>query len=310
VGTIKTLIKIRKEKFDVVHWQHFNTLPPVETFMAKSLRWLSQFIVITVHDVDPWSMVKGKSDFLLRTTYQSANCIVVHHEANRLAIAKNYLIPENRIRVVPHGSYVEFEKELPGKELSRRELGIPDDGPVLLFFGEIRPEKGLIHLIRSMKLVISAIAGVRLVIAGRPRHMDMTECQREIQSSGSSEAIVTRFEYIDDSLVAKYFAMSDVIVLPYLAITQSGVLFEAMTAGRPVVVTDTGAMGPTVREAKIGLVVEPADEVGLARSIIEILENPDLAKAMSENGRKAAEEQFSWSNCAKQTVLIYNEFKP
>jgi glycosyltransferase involved in cell wall biosynthesis len=309
IGTFRALGRIRNGNFDVIHWQHFNTFPPAETLMAKIIRWWKQPLVITVHDIDPWSMVIGKADFLLRATFHAAERLIVHHNANRNDLSVNYRIPEEIIRVVPHGSYVNFSASVPSQKSSRQRLDLPIEARILLFFGEIRPEKGLIHLIRAMKRVHARLPDARLVIAGRPRHMDMSECLIEIRSAGLEDVVICRFEYIEDSLVEAYFAMADLVMLPYIAITQSGVLFEAMTGGCPVVATDTGALGPTVQESGVGTVVPPGDVEALANAAVEILENRALAAQMGRNGRQAAEQSYSWSRCAKETAAIYGELK-
>jgi glycosyltransferase involved in cell wall biosynthesis len=135
--------------------------------------------------------------------------------------------------------------------------------------------------------------------------MDMTECIEEIRRLGLEEAVIKRFEYIADEHVAAYFSMADLVAIPYVAITQSGILFEAMTFGCPVVTSDVGAVGPTVLENDIGLVVPPGDEDELARAIERVVSEPDLSRTFSENGRRAAADRYSWQQCAKTTDQVY-----
>lgn len=309
IATIRTIGLIRKGRFDVVHWQHYNTFPPAETLLAKSLRWLDQKLVITVHDIDPWSAVKVSSMSLLRTTFQCANRYIVHHDSNREELSRRYGIPRSVISVVPHGSYVDFSSDLQDTASSRRILEIPEHASVVLFFGEIRPEKGLIHLIRAIAQLQSKHPDLRLVIAGRPRHMDMSECMEEIKRLKLEEVVIMRLEYIKDEHVSAYFLATDLVAIPYVAITQSGILFEAMTFGCPVVASDVGAVGPTVLENNIGIVVPPGDEEELAQAIAEIINNPYLSKKFSENGRRVAEERYSWNQCALATSKLYEHLQ-
>lgn len=307
VGTGATLKRLWTGEFDVIHWQFFNVFPPAETLMAKMLFSLRERLVLTVHDVTPWSAVKGKSNFLLRATYQTAKRIIVHHEVNRNELATTFRLPRERIRVVPHGSFTHFSTGGLDRTQSRTMLGLPEEAPLILFFGEIRPEKGLIYLIRALKTILAHVPHARLVIAGRPRHMDMSECLSTIRDLGLQESVILRLEHIKDEHVEAYFCMADVVALPYVAITQSGVLFEAMTAGRPVVVTDVGAIGPTVREAKVGHVVPPGQVEPLASAILDLLGNSDRAQQMGQNGRRAALDTYSWARCAQATLTVYRE---
>ncbi|MBD3219892.1 glycosyltransferase, partial [bacterium] len=90
-------------------------------------------------------------------------------------------------------------------------------------------------------------------------------------------------------------------------ITQSGVVFQAMTAGVPVVATDTGGLGHTVREAGCGVVVPPGDERALADALVELLIDPDRAHEFGAAGRRAAATTFSWEACARLTRGVYQE---
>jgi glycosyltransferase involved in cell wall biosynthesis len=265
---------------------------------------------MTIHDVSPWSVVRGRAAFLLRSTFRSAERIIVHHKANQTDLVKRYELPEKEVRVIPHGSFVGLSGDESGKRESRKLLGLPEEGRFILFFGEIRPEKGLINLVRAMSELRGDVPDSYLVIAGRPRHMDMDECMSEISKLDLADAIIARLHYIDDDLVNAYFSMADVVALPYVDITQSGILFEAMTAGRPVVATDVGGLGPTVREAEVGLVVPPGAPVPLADALKTILNDEQLAAKMSENGRRAALGAFSWSQCADSTLTVYRELVP
>jgi len=137
--------------------------------------------------------------------------------------------------------------------------------------------------------------------------MDLSECLAAIREGSLDDSVMLRGGYVDDELVSTYFSMADLVVLPYVAISQSGVLFEATTVGRPVVVTDVGAMGATVREAHIGLVVEPEQPSALADAIVRILTDEVAARRMSENGLRAAASSYSWRRCAELTVAVYRE---
>jgi glycosyltransferase involved in cell wall biosynthesis len=309
-GVSKALWRLRTGDFDIIHWQLFNIFPPAETVMAKLLWGLRERLVMTIHDVDPWSAVKGKSHFWLRSTYRTAPRLIVHHEVNRKELAAHYQLRSERIHVVPHGSFTHFTTGSLDQKLSRKMLGLPENARIVLFFGEIRHEKGLIYLIRATQAIRARIPDLCLVIAGRPRHIEMSECLTEIETAGLKDVVITRLQHIEDNLVEAYFSSADLVVLPYLAITQSGVLFEAMTAGRPVVATDVGALGPTVQESQAGYVVPPGQVQPLAEAIVAVLQQPDVAQQMAQNGRRAALDMYSWARCAQKTMAVYRELLP
>jgi glycosyltransferase involved in cell wall biosynthesis len=306
-ATFRMLGEIRGGDFDVVHWQHFNVLPPLETFTARALGRLRRRLVTTVHDIDAWAAVKGSAPWMLRQTYLAAARLIVHHAANRPHLAERFGIPEDRIRVVPHGSYDAFRTRPVDRAAARKLLGVPADDPLVLFFGEIRREKNLDGLIRAMAQVRRRVPRARLLAAGKLRHVDPMLFITEIQRHGLREAVDLRPVYVDDAHVDAHFAAADVVALPYRDITQSGVVFQAMTAGKPVVATDTGALGHTVREAGCGLVVPVGDDDALARAIADVLVNPERAGFLGAAGLEAAATTFSWKRCARDTWAIYEE---
>jgi glycosyltransferase involved in cell wall biosynthesis len=306
-ATLRMLAAVRGGGYDVVHWQHFNVLPPLESFTARALGPLRRRLVTTVHDIDSWDAVKGSSPALLRRTYGAAARLIVHHEANRPALAARFGIAEDRIRVVPHGSYDVFRTHPVDRAAARRLLGVPRDARVVLFFGEIRREKNLVGLVRAMSPLRRRVPGAYLLAAGKLRHFDPSLVTREMDRLELREAVDFRPVFVDDAHVDAYFAAADLVALPYRDITQSGVVFQAMTAGRPVVATDTGGLGHTVREAGCGLVVPVGDEVALVEALARLLEDPDQARTLGERGREAAATTFSWDRCGRDTWAVYEE---
>lgn len=306
-ATLRMLASVRRGGYDVVHWQHFNVFPPLETFTASALGPLQKRLVTTVHDIDSWDAVRGSSPDRLRRTYQAAARLIVHHEANRAQLAERFEIPIGRIRVVPHGSYDVFRTHPVDRTAARRLLGVPHDAPVVLFFGEIRREKNLDGLVRALAPVRRRVPDAMLLIAGKLRHFDPELVTDELDRLGLRDAVDFRPVFVDDAHVDAYFAACDVVALPYRDITQSGVVFQAMTAGRPVVATDTGGLGHTVREAGCGLVVPVDDEAALAGALAELLSDPDRARELGERGREAAATTFSWERCARDTWAVYEE---
>jgi len=306
-ATWRMLEAVRRGRFDVVHWQHFNVLPPLETFTSWRLERMPAPLVITVHDIDTWDAVKVGSAGLLRSTFDAADRLIVHHDANRPHLADRFDLSEERIRVVPHGSYDVFRQADISREAARKLLGVPRDVRLVLFFGEIRAEKNLEGLIRVMVPVREQTPDAYLLAAGKIRHVDPADISAEIDRLDLREAVDFRPVYVDDTHVDAHFAAADVVALPYRDITQSGVVFQAMTAGVPVVATDTGALGHTVREAGCGLVVPSGDDAALAGALSTLLGDPERAAALGAAGREAAATTFSWDECARLTRGVFDE---
>jgi glycosyltransferase involved in cell wall biosynthesis len=306
-ATVRMLADLRGRDFDVVHWQHFNVLPPLETATAAALGRLRRRLVTTVHDIDAWGAVKAGSPAWMRRTYHAAARLIVHHEANRPLLADRFGIDPDRIRVVAHGSYDAFALAPVDRAEARRRLGVPADAPLVLFFGEIRAEKNLDGLLRAMVDLRRRVPGARLLAAGKLRRLDPAVYTDQIAALGLQDAVDFRPGYVDDALVDAHFAAADVVALPYRDITQSGVVFQAMTAGVPVVATESGALGHTVRESGCGATVPVDDDAALAAALADLLTDAAAAAACSARGRDAAATVYSWDRCARDTMAVYRE---
>ena len=103
--------------------------------------------------------------------------------------------------------------------------------------------------------------------------------------------------YVPDDEVEKYFAACDLVVLPYLSATQSGIVQIAYGFEKPVVVTDVGGLPEVVTNGKTGYVVKSADTNALVSAIIKYFEE-DKEKEFTENIRKES-YRFSWERMSE-----------
>jgi glycosyltransferase involved in cell wall biosynthesis len=122
---------------------------------------------------------------------------------------------------------------------------------------------------------------------------------------GFSHRIHWHLDYVPNEWVATLMAISDVVVLPYRAITQSGVLQVAYACGKPVVGTRIGGLPDVIHAGETGLLADPHDPPSLANTIIEMLTNPEKVKQMGLNARRLAETQYSWLTVAGRIKAVF-----
>jgi glycosyltransferase involved in cell wall biosynthesis len=154
----------------------------------------------------------------------------------------------------------------------------------VLLFGRIFAYKGLGTLVRAEALLTERLRDLRIVIAGRGD--DPKTFRSEM---GAPQRYDIRHRYIDDGEVAQLFLDADLVVLPYSEASQSGVLHVAGSFGKPVVATDVGELGSTVREQNLGLVVAPSDPASLAEAIAFLAERPGVRASLGASARAFAE---------------------
>jgi glycosyltransferase involved in cell wall biosynthesis len=192
------------------------------------------------------------------------------------------------IKQVEHPAYDLPNLQRCSRERAREKLEI--EGDIVLFFGFVRPYKGLNVLLDAMAIVLRK-RQCTLVVAGEIWG-DPGVYSEQIQRLGMAERVRLVGDYISQQDVAAYFGASDLVVLPYLSATGSGVVKLAYSYHRPVIVTDVGSLPEAVIEGTTGYVVETGDADALARSILTYLSRSDRAAVEAAVARHV--QKFSW----------------
>jgi D-inositol-3-phosphate glycosyltransferase len=177
------------------------------------------------------------------------------------------LFPAAKSKKSPHPIYEYFGDPL-AKSDARLRLNILEE-KVILFFGYIRAYKGLMILIDAMnelKRWRFNFEGMKLIVVGEP-YEDMKKYHSRIEELHLGSRIQIISDYVANDMVAIYFSAADVVVLPYLSATQSGIVQIAYNFNKPVIVTDVGGLGEVVLDGITGYVVPPNDPVALAEAI-------------------------------------------
>jgi glycosyltransferase involved in cell wall biosynthesis len=168
------------------------------------------------------------------------------------------------------------------RDEARKRLGVERYRRLILFFGSIKPSKGLDHLIGAFAAVAAADPQARLLIAHEPRGVDPERCRAQIDLLGLEGKVLYRPGYVEPETVPDHFAASDLVALPYVRIYQSGVLHLVYRFGKLVVAARIGGFVEDVAEGRSGLLVPPGDEPALASAIGGMLASPSRLARMAE----------------------------
>ncbi len=170
----------------------------------------------------------------------------------------------------------------------------------MLFFGVIRPNKGLPVLLKAMR----RLPECRLTIVGeseRPCYLDEINALIAALPAGQVDL---NAHYIEEKDIAGVFDRAQLLILPYTEFaSQSGVLHQAVAHGRPVVATSEGGLGESVREWGIGEVVAAHDEAALAVGIRRALQ-PDVFRAAAAATVRVRQDH-TWPRMAEATLDAY-----
>lgn len=190
------------------------------------------------------------------------------------------------------------------QEMARDQLRLPQKKPLFLFFGALRWDKGPDILLESLLLLHG---DWHIVMAGEPSKIGEIEIKQYQKKLREPERLFTRLERIPERNVAKYFVAADAVILPYRKIFKgtSGILQHAIAAGRPVISSDVGEVGPIVKENELGILVKPESPESLAEGIHDFLiRREELTKKVRLHGLQYAKFN-DWRIMAKKVREAY-----
>mgnify|MGYP001158616553 FL=1 len=210
------------------------------------------------------------------------------------------LFPNAKYSYTPHPLYDIFGKSI-NKDLSKRELKIKE-GKLILFFGLIRPYKGLDLLIEAANIIKNKLTDFKILAIG-DCYDNPEPYSKMIDKYKINDIFDLRFEFVPNDKVHLYFSASDVIVLPYKSATQSGIVPVAYHFNKPVIVTNVGGLSEIVQQGNTGYIVEP-DSTQISDSIIKFYN--DSEKINFKENIKLFNKNFTWEKFIKviEDVLL------
>ena len=243
---------------------------------------------------------------LYRGVYRCFAALFLHGEANCRRFRELYpRIPASRIHSIQIGSSVILDPEEERDVDVRARHGIPEDAPVVLFFGTLLPSKGIEDLIEAFVTVHARRPDARLLIAGHPsRLMEEGELARHAARLGLEDVVTVAEGYVPNEELGALMGTALVAVLPYRSATASGALQAAYTYGRPVIATRVGGLPEVVDEGESGLIVSPERPDELAEAILTLIEDPAAAERMGAHARHLARTRHSWTSIADTILTV------
>ena len=284
-----TYKKIRAHQPDVVifPWWIFFWMPQF-AFLTRMIHANTDARVLFIcHNV-----VAHESHFIARwcTKYvlTGADLFLVHSSEDLKNLKA--MIPQATVKQVFHPSYDQFPRTDLSKESARRLLGV--DGHVILFFGFVRPYKGLDYLLDALPRIL-AEQQVKLLIVGE-FWRDKARYLQKIKTLGIDDAVQVSDAYVSNEEIERYFVAADLLVMPYTSATGSGIVQLSFGFGLPVVVTSVGALPEVVKDGETGFVVPPMDSEVLAEKVLAFFKN-GLGKTFAENIDRE-KYRFTWNH--------------
>ncbi len=285
---IRAGLRIARLKPDVVIVQWWHPYFALALFkICQIVRLMrSGKVVFICHNVLPHER-SGVDRLLSRLAFTVPHGFIVQSTEDRdnlLAVR-----PTAPVEVRPHPIYDFFKRGDLTQVEARRRIGA-GTGPLLLFFGYVRPYKGLRHLIEAMPEIRRRLKAELFVVG--EFYEDRGPYDALVHEHGLETCVRFVDRYVGNEEVEAFFAASDLVVLPYITATQSGIVQIALAFDRPVVVTEVGGLPEVVSPGKTGFIVPPADPAALADAVVRFFEESWGEKMAPHFARER--ERFSW----------------
>lgn len=296
---------------DVLHFHYVQQLYGYETIHAR-LRWVLRLArnfllarlwgyrtVFTLHDLTPsYALKPGWVDYLgYLAAVHLCHSVIVHCEVARSAVHRRFG-RRRGVYIVNHPHYADIYPNTISHAEARQRLGLAPDSLVYLFFGGLRPNKGLNALCDAFAQLDDPSA--RLLIAGAPSH-DKGHMAALRHAASQDARIALREGFVPNEDVQVYMNAADVVVLPFAQILTSSSATLALSLGKPVVAPAMGCL-PELISQDAGELYDPAQADGLLHALERI-----RARDLAAMGLHAAESvrSFTVARFVEDTLRAY-----
>ncbi len=230
----------------------------------------------------------------------SSDAVIVQTDIERDALAGLGVPPARMVRV---GMGVD-PAEAEGANASRFRKEWQVEGPLVTFMGALTYDKGVIHLCEAMRRLWADGVHAILALAGKPvlagRFPEYYATLPE-----ADKARIRVLGEVTGGRKQNLLAATDVFVMASRVDSFGIVYLEAWAHGKPVIGARAGGVPAVIEEEKTGLLVPFGDPPALAAAVRRLLDNPGLARALGEQGRKVVDERYTWCLIYRKTDLIY-----
>ena len=293
---------IRKGKFDVVHVQTFKDVR-FELPVYNRLKKYYGKLVLTAHNVLPHEAGRREKE-KYRKLYESCDELIAHNETTAEGLKKEFAIPQEKISVIPHGTY---------RTHSGRKKAKKKDGKIhFLQFGYIRKYKGVDILLRAAAEIPKEYRKrLCITIAGKQyRELDETDYESMIQNLGLGDCVKLIKGHIPDDRLSELLSEADFLVFPYRHIYGSGALMFSYTYRKPVIASNIPAFAEETGNGRTGILFDSENPQALADAIMKAAEctEEQIDQYEKEISRLAA-EKYNWERSAARTAEVYRKQK-
>lgn len=275
-------------------------------------RWAARFakIKIIIHTVHGWSF-NDYQPLILKRLYIFLEKITARFTAKIICVSENDIKTGLRYKIAPREKFVlikygipleKFRKKEINKERKRKELGIRNNGPVVGMISCLKPQKSPEDYVRAAIKIYDAMPGVNFLLAGNG--ILRNRCKNILKHSGIDGRFIFAGWRKD---ISEILDILDVFVLTSKWEGMSVAMIEALSKGKPAVVTDAGGAIELVKDGVSGYVTKPGAYEETAGRVVTMLKDKSLLSSMGREAELSIDESFDIKNMARNVDRLYQE---
>jgi glycogen synthase len=293
---------------------------PVDAQVAHAHTWYADMagvwirtlhrvpLIVTLHSMEPlrpWKADQLGSGYLLsswieKTAVETADRVIAVSAQMREDILRHFTVDPAKVVVIHNGIDPErFRRTARRDALERRGVR----SPYVLFVGRITDQKGIFHLLEAVRKLPPDVQVV--LCASAPDTPEIEQRLRRTVAEHPNVLWIAEMVPVED--VIQLYSHAAVFACPSVYEPFGLINLEAMACETPVVASAVGGILEVVEDGRTGLLVPPASPDDLAAAIRRVLDDPALARALGQAGRRRVEERFSWASVAERTEQVYHD---
>ncbi|NVO25472.1 glycosyltransferase [Donghicola mangrovi] len=272
----------------------------VTAFLTKldSFIKLGGILIWTVHNTIPHDAKYLQAEVELNQGISDrAHRVHVHSRAALTQIEEYFSISPEKVLEIPHPSYVGVYPDYVSRESARRALGINQSVPTFVFFGQLRPYKGLSQLLASAKSLRIKGYEFHLIIVGNPVHPYTIGTVSQLAADMDNVTIIEKF--VRDEEIQVYYRAADVAVFPYKSILTSGSVLGALSFDTPVIAPNFPAISELLKCGEIGWLYDRSAPGALTGAMEAALNEPSSYLKMADAAGKLS-HSLNWGSFAQK----------
>lgn len=302
-GIIKSLMFCRKQKMAYLIFHIFRG--GLFDLFSVLLSKIAGFkIILIVHDIETIDTTANKfiKRFLLSRSYKA---LIVHNQYSAIKLKKFLGQKEiKNLQIIPHGNYIHAINATFARNEAINDLGFDPSSRYVLFYGQIKKSKGLDLLLEAIQ---HSNTDFKLIIAGKLRIKNFAAYQKIIDKYNMGNRVLLLLKHMSNEETNRLFAACEVVVLPYRAIYQSGVLLLAMSYGKTVIASDLPPFEEIIRHGENGLLFKKNNPDELAKILHRVYLKEFNLEKINHEARKQAEENFSWQQIGYKFSVLFEK---